>query len=443
MGDKNMKSTPVTYETSRFILRLLSELTLKKSKVRTMLLVVATGLLYVSAAQAGTLLGAEPGDNDTITINSNTLISNITNFGVDDVLTIPTGGVPVTMDSLIAGQWGTGTVNVLNGGKLVVSGTSLFGQYAPAIGTLVVDGAGSSFTSPSAIQLGLETMGYLYGTGRMSITDGGSVSVGSITGVTAGTVTGIASNSTLTVGVGSTLTVGGGTGTINNSGTINMVAGAGAASGTYTPISAGNWGNPDGTSTIQALGGVLNSNHTVTVNSAITTTAGTVASMDLFTNQRGIVTDPSTGKSVGIGFQATATSNPITFSAKAIGGSELSSLQSLIGTGNSVLSAWSLSTTGTTVSSTNPVYLSLTAGAGQSLASLIVYDYNGTSWSLLAPADLAYDGKYASFTALNLNDVAVVGAGDPTPTPVPAAVWLLGSGLFGLFGIKRKTTLAS
>jgi hypothetical protein len=160
-----------------------------------------------------------------------------------------------------------------------------------------------------------------------------------------------------------------------------------------------------------------------------------------YTNQRGIVTDPSSGKSVGIGFQATATSNPITFSAKAIGGSELTSLQSLIGTGNSVLSAWSFTTTGTTVSSTNPVYLSLTAGAEQSLYSLSVYDFNGTSWSLLAPADFAYDGNYASFTALNLNDVAVVGAGDPTPTPIPAAVWLLGSGLFGLFGFKRKQHL--
>jgi hypothetical protein len=30
---------------------------------------------------------------------------------------------------------------------------------------------------------------------------------------------------------------------------------------------------------------------------------------------------------------------------------------------------------------------------------------------------------------------------NPTPTPIPAAAWLLGSGLLGLIGLKRKTTL--
>jgi len=331
--------------------------------------------------------------------------------------------------TLYVGYIGKGTsyLTITNGGA-VSAATVDFTSGSRSSGDGTVDGSGSTLTT-TTLNVGYGTGSPALGPwGLLSISDGGAVKTSTI---------GINSVSTLTVDVASNLNAG--SGTITNNGTVRLVAGADAAAGTYSPVSAGTW---SGSGAYQALGGVWNStNHTITVNSAITTTAGTVASMDLYTNQRGIVTDPSTGKSVGLGFQATTASNPITFSATAIGGSELSSLQTLIGTGKSVLSAWSLNTTGTTISSTNPVYLSLTAGAGQSLASLSVYDFNGTSWSQLTPADLAYDGNYASFTALNLNDVAVVGA--PTPTPIPAAVWLLGSGLMGLVGIKKKRNLTA
>jgi T5SS/PEP-CTERM-associated repeat protein len=351
--------------------------------------------------------------------------------GSNGSIEVDGAGSTLTAFKLGVGIYGNGKLMVTNGGvaQSTSNNSTYLGYYAGSTGTAIIDGIGSKFAiGEYSAQF---FIGYS-GTGIMSISDGGIVTA-------AGGIS-IDSSSLLSVDVGnnSSLSVASGK-TVTNNGTIRLVAGADAANGTYTPITAGTW---TGTGTIQTLGGVWNStNQTVTVNSAITTTAGTVASMDLYTNQRGIVTDPSTGKSVGIGFQATTASNPITFSAKAIGGSELTSLQSLIGTGNSVLSAWSFTTTGTTVSSTNPVYLSLTAGAGQSLYSLSVYDFNGTSWSQLTPADLAYDGNYASFTALNLNDVAVVGAA--TPTPIPAAVWLLGSGLMGLVGIKRKKNLTA
>jgi len=322
------------------------------------------------------------------------------------------------------GSYGTATMMITNGASATGSyewtvGCNL-GNYPSQI---TVNGQGSNLAINGGLVLGR------YGTGLLTIANGGTVNVNTLS------INNANSHLYMDVGTGSSLTV---SGTFYNGSGTTLAAGAGAASGTYTPITAGGW---TGGGSLQALGGVWNSaNHTVTVNNAITTTAGTTASMDLYTNQRGLVTDPSTGKSVGLGFQASATSNPITFSATAIGGSELSSLQTLIGTGKSVLSGWSFTTTGTTISSTNPVYLSLTAGAGQSLSSLAVYDFIGTSWSLLTPADLAYDGNYASFTAFNLNDVAVVGAA--TPTPIPAAVWLLGSGLLGLVGIRRKKMLA-
>jgi T5SS/PEP-CTERM-associated repeat protein len=462
--------------------------------LRTMLPVAAAGLFMASGAQAAVTYSGSISNfgeyigytsDGSLTVNNGSTLSFIGNLflgynvGTNGTVNIDGAGSTLTLvQNLFDGWYGNGSLNITNGGAFQAGGgpSGTTENYLSATtGNIKVDGKGSSFslgygefelgTYGSSIMMitnGASASGSLqwtvgtnwgnypsqitvngqgsnlalngdlvlgrYGTGILAIGNGGAVSVNTLE------VNNANSHLYMDVGTGSSLNV---NGALTNTTGITFTAGAGAASGIYKPITAGGWA---GNGTIQALGGVLNADHTVTVNSAITTTAGTAASMDLYTNQRGIVTDPSTGKSVGIGFQATATSNPITFSAKAIGGSELTSLQSLIGTGNSVLSAWSFTTTGTTVSSTNPVYLSLTAGAGQSLYSLSVYDYNGTSWSQLTPADLAYDGNYASFTAFNLNDVAVVG--DTTPTPIPAAVWLLGSGLFGLAGLKRRKMMA-
>ena len=394
-----------------------------------------SGDFYVGYAGSGTLSITNGGSVS----NPVTYIGY--NSGATGAVALSGAGATWSTGATYVGYNGTGTVTV-DGAALSCSSTISMGSG----GTFIVTNVGSvnatssvgisGITRVNGSGSNLNTGSLSLASGSMSINDGASASASAVTVDSASILT-------MDVGTGSTLTVGGGSGTLTYSGVLRFTAGADAASGAYTPIKAGLWlreGNWQGTGSAEVVGGVWNpANHTVTVNSAITTTAGTAATMDLYVNQRGIVTDPSTGKSVGLGFQATATSNPITFSATAIGGSELSSLQTLIGTGNSVLSGWSFTTTGTTISSTNPVYLSLTAGAGQSLYSLSVYDFNGTSWSQLNPMDLAYDGNYASFTAFNLNDVAVVGAA--TPTPIPAAVWLLGSGLLGLVGLKRKQNL--
>jgi hypothetical protein len=104
----------------------------------------------------------------------------------------------------------------------------------------------------------------------------------------------------------------------------------------------------------------------------------------------------------------------------------LASLQSLLAAGESVISGWDFSSTGYTVSASTPVYLSLFAGSGLGLSDLEIWSYNGSTWSLTSPSDLAYDGTYASFTAFDLSSYAVVDP--PSSVPVPAAVWLLGSG---------------
>jgi T5SS/PEP-CTERM-associated repeat protein len=315
----------------------------------------------------------------------------------------------------------SGSLTITNGGA-VTSGSVLAGFYvAGASGVIKVDGTGSILTTTGSGGMMVGRTGY--GTATMSITDGGAVTGAKIS---------IGSGSLLTTDVSSSLTLGSGTGTLTNAGTVRLVAGAGAGAGTYTPISAGTWTN---TGTIQALGGVLNSNNTVTVNAAALTTTSTVANFDLSTTQRVLVTDLASGKSVGAGFQAAPASTPINFGASLVNSGEQSSLQSLLSNGQSVLSAWTF-TTSASVSNTNPVYLSLFAGAGHSLNNdLEIWEFNGTSWSSFAANDLAYDGTYASFTTTALEDFAVTG--EATPTPIPGALLLFGPGLAGL-GLIRK-----
>lgn len=326
----------------------------------------------------------------------------------------------INNNNLMVGNNGAGSLSI-TGGAAVSSAMVFLGYGSGSTGVATVNGPGSSWTNSSTLYVGS------YGVGTLSIGDGGLVTASDVNVRTGSSILAV------DVGRNSSLTVGNGTGSITNSGTIRMVAGAGAANGTYTPIQAGSWTN---TGTIQALGGKLNSDHSVTVNSAITALAGEVANMDLYTNQRGLVTDPVTGKSVGLGFQAAAGSTPITFTAKAISGAELSSLRGQAGAGESVLSGWNFSVTG--YATGNPVYLSLFAGSDTSLSDLTVWKYSSSTstWASLSPADLAYDGTYASFTVSDLSDYAITGTS--TPTPIPAAAWLLGSGLMGLAGMRRK-----
>jgi T5SS/PEP-CTERM-associated repeat protein len=400
--------------------------------------VTTSGWLSVGASAGGSGSVTINGPGSTlnsgyITVSSGSL--HITNGGSassfqstigtnSSVMVDGAGSTFTNSDSIAVGYSGSGRMAITNGGS--VSNTDgWIAELAGSNGSVTVDGIGSKWTNTAHLQVGYYPYNSQWGgQGTLSISDGGAV--------TAATAF-VNSLSTLTADVGSSLTVGGGTGTLTSNGTIRLVAGASAANGTYTPISAGVWTN---NGVIQALGGIWDATaHTVTVSSAVTTTAGTTATMDLYTNQRGLVTDPATGKSVGLGFQAAATpGSNLSFSAKAIGGAELSSLQSQVGAGNSVLSGWSF-TTDSGYTSGTPVYLSLFAGSGYSLADLVIWKYNGSTWSQFAANDLAYNNIYASFTASDLSDYAV---SDTTPTPIPPALLLFGSGLFGLAGIRRR-----
>ncbi len=320
---------------------------------------------------------------------------------------------------------GSASLTVLNGGTVNANGGVNVGYYNGSSGKVVVDGAGSTLISSNPYgALSVGSASFSNGVGTLSVSDGAAVNA---TGLVVGNSSSVF---TIDVGTGSSLAVGSGSrGGVTNNGTIRYVAGAGAATGTYSPIS-GPWNNAGN---LQALGGVVNPDYSVTVNAAAATTAGVQAFIDLSQTQRVLVTDPTTGKSVGAGFQAATSYTPLGFTATTITGSLLNSLDADLSTGQSVLSAWKFSTGGYT--SGSPVYLSLFAGAGQNLSGLTIWDYANGTWSQFSATDLAYNNTYASFTTTNLNDYAVTGT---TPTPVPSALLLLGPGLAGLGFMRRK-----
>jgi T5SS/PEP-CTERM-associated repeat protein len=320
-----------------------------------------------------------------------------------------------TVNDLVVGHFGTGRLTITNGGRVasgaVYQNGVTIGALGTATGTATVSGAGSTWTVTGATGIKVGNLG----TGRLSISDGGAV--------TASTVN-INGSSTLTtdVGRGSSLAV---SGDLTNNGTIRLVAGAHAASGTYTPITAGSWTG----GTTQALGGVLNADNSMTVNPAVSGTIGTAATINLAAAQRVIFSDGAGKAVVGAGFQAGSGSLSLTATSM----SDTSSLEALLASGQSVLSGWDFTASGYTEGS--PVYLSLYAGSGQDLSDLSIWHYGTNGWTAYDASDLAYDGTYASFTVTGFSGYAVAGN---SPVPVPAAAWLLGSGLFGLAGLRKK-----
>jgi len=381
-----------------------------------------SGSLYVGDSGTGSLninnggqvsntsgyVGYNSGSAGTVSVNGN-------------------GSTWINTSTLYVGYNGIGNLSITNGGKVSNNNSRISNNTGASGSTVSVNGSGSSWSNAGTLYIGYTGSGTRIG--KLSISDGGAV--------TANTVSiNAVSSLTTDIGKGSSLTVGGGTGTITNNGIIRLVAGAGAANGTYTPVSAGTWA---GTGTVQALGGIWDlNNHAVTVSNAITGTAGSALTADLATTQRFLFTDSAAGKSVGAGFQATASPTNLTMTASAISGSELTSLQSLLGTGQAVLSGWDFNVT-EGYAEGNPVYLSLFAGTGHSLYDLAVWHYDGSSWSKFDASDLAYDNNFASFTATGLSGYAVTGT---APVPIPAAAWLLGSGLMGLVGFRRKPSKA-
>ena len=380
----------------------------------------------------GRIINGGSAHAQSVSVGLSAAVSGWTPTGPGTLYVDGSGSTVLYNSSLYVGHQGDGSLIITNGANVYGtnsgSGVAVADLAQPtAFGTVVVDGAGSNLSTGATGSLTLGS----YGTGvaMLSVSDGASLYAGGVY---------LSNNCFLTTDVGSSIKVGStGTGAISasnlggGSGTVRFVAGADAAAGTYTPLSVGTIASTIG---VQALGGAWNStNNTVTVNAAATGATGTPVSFDLSQTQRALITDAGSGKSVGAGFQATTSPTSLSITASLVSAAELSLLQSALGAGQSVLSDWTFSTTGYT--SGSPVYLSLFAGPGQSLTGLAIWDYSNGSWTQVSPSDLAYDNIFASFTALDLDDYAVTGN---SPVPIPGAVWLLGSGLFGLMGVRKR-----
>ncbi|MGC4098279.1 MAG: hypothetical protein QM706_14285 [Nitrospira sp.] len=384
-----------------------------------------TGLLKIlNGATVSSRNGAVIGHFDTS--NGRVIVD-----GPGSTWTLPgTGGIFSIGQGVASG--GTGAralVTVTNGATLSNPGLTRMGQFSGAIGTVMVNGAGSSWSSVAApgacaggspvpvcgLNVGMD------GTGNVSVSDGATLTTNALY---------INNKSRLTVdlGTGSTVTS---TGVLTNDGTIRLAAKATATNGTYAPITAGTW---NGAGTVQALGGVYNpTTHSVTVSSAATGQAGVATTIDPSVTQRMLITDSATGQQVGASFQATQSPSNISLIASLMCPSQLSLLQGLLDPGKAVLGAWNFSATGYTAG--DPVYLSLQVGGGQKFYDLDVWHFDGTGWAKYLNTDLAYDNKFASFVANGFSGYAISGL---AAVPIPAAVWLFGSGVIGLLGIARR-----
>ncbi len=336
------------------------------------------------------------------------------------------GSTLVNSDYFFVGYAGEGRLSITNGGS-VVSGLSQYdisaiGYQSGSNGAATVNGTGSSWVSSGNLNL--------YN-GTLSASDGGQVSASRVN---------VYKGSTLTVDVNSSLKAGTAdtdwSGILYNRGTVRLVAGAGAAaSDAYTPLSYGtlyNYGS------LEVLGGVWDAGtKTVKVSEAVAAGSGQEAAINLSESQRVLVTDAITGKSAGAGFLADDTT--IRLTAALLGEDGLGALETLAAESNqgaTVLSAWQFSL-GEDDDYDGAVYLSLFAeGATDVLDLIIWYLSDEDGWVEYDAADLAFDDTYASFTVTDLGTYAVSAV--TSAVPVPGTVWLLGSGILALAGLKRR-----
>ena len=229
---------------------------------------------------------------------------------------------------------GNGTLMVLDGG-VVSSGwgsvgssdNSWMGAYIGA-GTVTVSGTGSKWVNTTSLDV-------VYGT--VAVAGSGSLTTGSLLvygsdGYGHGALVSIDVGNGSLLAVGNSSGLGTDNGTLENDGTVRVLAGARVAAGhTYAPIQASTW---SGTGTYQAIGGTWDAtNHQFTVSATQSGTAGTPVAIDLSQTQRVLVTDAASGASIGASFLAATSPTPITFTASLLGSSTFTSLAGRFGPG--------------------------------------------------------------------------------------------------------------
>jgi T5SS/PEP-CTERM-associated repeat protein len=289
-------------------------------------------------------------------------------------------------------SYGTGKINITNGGTLKSGQGGIF-AWPGSTQTAIVNGEGSSWIMSDYFNLSA------YGINSLAITDGGLVTASMA----------MVYGAILTVDVNSSLNAGTITdtwaGTVYNDGTIRLVAGPGVEKGAYSPF---HYGTMNGDGIVQALGGIWDTHtHSITVSRLVTAqdSGGATAALNLLGEQRAFIIDSETIDSdmilsAGAGFPGTDESSEVLLTATVLSGYYLSDLESLIfETGNKILSAWEFSISGYDVSVDTPVYLSLSALGATNIRDLSIWHYADGEWSLYQTTDLAFDGIHVSFVS--------------------------------------------
>jgi T5SS/PEP-CTERM-associated repeat protein len=211
-----------------------------------------TSQIIVGIGSAGSLeVNASAAGNGFTTVTGNFsgstgLVTGFSTGGVGSVLVNgngTAGSATVITKSIIVGtSGGNGTLTVQNGGSVQANGAGNIVQAgnSNSTGAITVDGANSSLTSASRIQIG----GFAGSSGTMTVSNGAHVTSGTDVGFSDGTVeigTGDGATGTVSVTSGAVLAtngliVGSGdvAGTVANSGTLTIQNG-----GTVTTSGAG------------------------------------------------------------------------------------------------------------------------------------------------------------------------------------------------------------
>ena len=116
--------------------------------------------------------------NGTLNISNGGTVSNglgyIAQYGATGAVTVDGAGSSWTNrnDLVVGGAYaaGTGTLTISNGGAVSVGGNSYLGDSVGATGTATVDGASSSWTNTGSLTVGNQ------GTGTLTVSNGGTVS---------------------------------------------------------------------------------------------------------------------------------------------------------------------------------------------------------------------------------------------------------------------------
>ncbi len=341
----------------------------------------------------------------------------------------------VTVDNATWTDSGSITVDdyailkIVNGGKVNCCTTT------GSNGTAIVSGKDTTWTVSDRITLDQNL--------NIFITNGGTIAAKYISFVNS------YSQLTIDIGRGSKLIMNDGNGGITNNGIICMNASANISDGDYSPFSVKSVSSSYNAKWEPVGGTWNNSTRLFTVSAAALGNSGTPITIDLFSQQRILVSDSATGWAAGASFCAasnTQLSSPptsVSLTATAIDGDVLADLKAAAGDSERVLSGWTLSTGNyynyQYISSVTPAYISLLVGTGKSLEDLTLWHYTADSgWAKYTPIDFTYDGTYASFTCdsslfmYNFSGYAI------TAVPEPGTLALLAVAIAGLAAYSRR-----